>query len=176
LSVSGPYFSWTLGNESAVLREIADDYEDPEGLKGVTLMRSEDVARLVRLAPIHRVSLSELRELFRTCRGPDESAAWVEAVATRVPEQHQYKEILDTVWDEQMEDEHEAVSYGALRSALRRSHKIQKSDDELRQICQSLMRMAPKHIYANDDRVELDMRPDIVLEAISAYTKDLNEL
>lgn len=173
--VVGPDFSTSLGSKSAVMREIAQDFTSHAGERGITLIRAADLARLVRYAPIRRVSLAELRDLFETCRAPDDAAMWIDEVVDRLPVSHQYREILETIWQEQRDDASEAVTYGALRTALRKDHDIMIADSDLRSLCKALERMAPGHVYTNDRSVELTMRPDIVLAAISSYVSQIQE-
>ena len=173
--VVGPDFSTSLGENSAVLREIEEDFQKYDGERGVTLVRAADLARLVRHAPAKRVSLSELRQFFETCRSPDQAAAWIDSIIDRVPASHQYKEVLDTIWAEQQADEAEPVTYGALRAALRHAHGLKLLDSDLHKLCKAFMQMAPGHVYATDRSVELTMRPDIVLSTIAGYVSEIQE-
>ena len=173
--VVGPDFSTSLGPKSAVLREINEDFKKYGPMRGITLVRASDLARLVRHAPVRRVSLTELRTLFETCRGPDDSAQWINEVVEREPVAHQYRQVLATIWQEQKEDESEPVTYGALRTALRKDHGIMIGDTDLQDLCRALEQMAPGHIYTNERSVELTMRPDIVLATISRYVMDIQE-
>ena len=171
--VVGPDFSTSLGAGSAAMREIQEDFAQNDRQKGITLVRAEDLARLVRYAPARRVSLTDLRSFFETCRSPDESAAWIDDIVEREPESHQYRQILETIWEEQREDATEPVTYGALRTALRHTYDIRISDADLRQLCKAFMQMAPNHVYATNRSVELTMRPDIVLSTISGYVLEI---
>ena len=171
--VVGPDFSTSLGENSAVLREIEEDFQNHDGKRGITLVRAEDLARLVRHAPAKRVSLSELRQLFETCRSPDAASEWIDDIIERVPVSHQYKEVLDTIWSEQQADEAEPVTYGALRAALRHAHQLKFSDSDLQELCKAFMQMAAGHVYATDRSVELTMRPDIVLSTIAGYVSEI---
>ena len=173
--VVGPDFATSLGRGSAAMREIEEDFNKYDGRNGITLVRAADLARLVKHAPVRRVSLSELREFFETCRSPDDSAAWIDMIVQREPASHRYQQVLDTIWEEQREDATEPVTYGALRTALRRGHSIQVSDSGLKELCKALMQMAPGHVYASDRSVELTMRPDIVLLTIGRYVSEIQE-
>ena len=173
--VVGPDFSTTQGDDSAVIKEIVRDHTQSDGARGITLVKADDLARLVRHAPARRLTLSDFRDWFRTCRSPEDSSKWIAATLDRDLPSHQYREILNSVWNEQREDPGEAVSYGALRTAVRHDHDIRISEAELTEIAKALTRMAPEHIYANDSYVELRIRPDVVLAAISGYINDLQE-
>lgn len=173
--VVGPDFEMGATDEGAVVREILADrkvHEDDKGnvTKTITLMRISDLARLVRLAPVKRLNLTDLRDLFVTCSTANEAAAWVDRKAALVTTIPPYKEILNTLHAEQEADKDATVTYGALRVALR-PLGITRSDDELRDDCLALSRMAPDLVFAHQDRVELETRPDKVLDAIADYMK-----
>jgi hypothetical protein len=165
--VVGPAFQTGAKDLGAVLREIKSDHEQTD--KTITLMEAQDLARLVRLAPIKRLNLAQLRELFQTCRSPSECKKWIEARAAEEPEPAKYRDILEVVWQEQQDDEESPVEYGALRASLRHARKIKISPEELKNECQALARMAPNQFFARDDVVELNIRPDKVLELVRDY-------
>ena len=62
---------------------------------------------------------------------------------------------------------------GSLRTALRLSKKLTMTDSELRHECAALSRMAPNLFLATDERVELAIRPDKVLEVLHDYVESL---
>jgi hypothetical protein len=165
--VVGPDFETGQGNLGAVVREIDEDRAaHPD--KTITLMRIADLAKLVRIAPVKRLNLTQIRELFQT-RTPDEAAAWVEKVASATVADAPYQVILEQVWTIQQDDQAHAVDYGSLRTALRLSKNLTISDAELREQCAALSRMAPNLFFAWPDRVELTIRPDKVIEQLHEY-------
>lgn len=170
--VVGPDFETGADDLGAVMREIqADHLANPT--KGVTLMRAKDLARLVRLAPIKRVNLAQIRELLNTCQSPAEAEQWVDAIAASQPESSPHQPILETVWELQQDDKDHTVEYAALRTALRLTRKLTISDGELREECRALSRMAPGYFIARDDRVELNIKPENVLTTIHAYVDEV---
>ena len=173
--VVGPDFSTTQGRGSAVMKEILRDHHQSGATKGITLVKADDLARLVRHAPAQRLTLSDFRDWFRKCRSPEDSSQWIAKILDRDLPSHQYHEILESIWKEQREDPSEAVTYGSLRTAIRHDHNIRLPEVELQDIAKALTRMAPEHIYANDGYVELHIRPDVVLATISGYISDLKE-
>ena len=169
--VVGPDFETGPDDLGAVIREIDADRNGNPG-KTITLMRIVDLARLVRTAPVKRLNLNQLRGLFE-CRSPDEAAAWVDKLVLSKTEDAPYQVILEEVWSIQQEDKEHSVDYGSLRTALRRSKKLTISDGDLRVECAALSRMAPNLFLAMDDRVELAIRPDKVIEVLHDYVDRL---
>lgn len=167
--VIGPDFETGQDNLGAVIREIDKDREaNAETGKTITLMRIADLAKLVRIAPVKRLNLEQLRGLF-DARTPDEAAKFVAEVDGREVGEAPFKAILDEVWEIQQEDKEHTVEYSALRTALRRSGRLTISDSELKTECAALSRMAPNLFFARDDRVELNIHPDKVLGVLHDY-------
>lgn len=136
--------------------------------RSITLVRAIDLARLVRLAPRKGINLSDLEELFE-CSTSDEVSEFVDSIEKLPDRTNTFRTILEAIWQEQQEQPDAAVHYSALRVALRKSANIKLSDDEVKSACMALSAMAPTHVFARTDRVELSIRPDKVLAAIAAY-------
>jgi hypothetical protein len=165
--VVGPRFQTGSDDLGAVVREIKSDRENTG--KTITLITIDDLARLVRVAPIKRISLSQLRDLFQTASTPAESAKWIDDQSARERPPAKYRDILETVWSEQEDDENYSVTYASLRTALRLRRQITIGEQDLRSDCLALARMAPDLFYAREDRVELNIKPEKVLLAIRDY-------
>lgn len=165
--VVGPRFQTGPKDLGALIREIDSDRRNTG--RTITLIEIGDLARLVRMAPVKRLSLVQLRGLLSTARTPAESAAWIEQRLSEEPPPAMYRDILETVWSEQQADANYSVEYSALRTALRLTRSILVSDEELKNDCLALARMAPELFVARDDRVELNIRPGKVLDAIHEY-------
>jgi hypothetical protein len=169
--IVGPDFSTTKGDNSAVVKEIKADKEKTK--KTITLVKIFDLARLVRLVPRKRIGLGRLRGLFAECGTPEEAKAWVDSIESEKAPRPPYKEILQTIWEVQNEVPNEAVEYAAITTSLRKgSGKITMSRNDLVEHCKALANMAPGLIFARDRSVELNQRPDKVLDAIRAILKD----
>ncbi len=175
--VVAPAFPTTQGDQSALAKEIDEDRAASETTgtgRTISLIRVDDLARLIRLRPIKQLGLAELRELFVTCRLPDESRAWVDKLAQRTVAKQPYKVIIHVIHSLQREFDESAVEYSALRVALARESPPIKygRDDELRDLCKGMAQMAPGALMATDRAVELDQSPDNVLAMLDSATKD----
>jgi hypothetical protein len=172
--VAGPDFPTTGGEGSALVKEIEKDREATN--KTITLIRIVDLAQLVRLVPLKRVGLDRLRDLLETCTTPEEAKEWVDTLKAETVQKVPYKDILDTVWEQQKERPNEAVEYSGLAVALQKGKKgINISKAELSQICTAISRMAPEMVSARNGSVELSQRPDKVMAVISSVIQEYPE-
>jgi hypothetical protein len=168
--VVGPEFETGPTDNGAVIQEIDEDRTSHPG-KTITLMEIRDLARLVRNAPVKRINLAQIRDLFQA-RTPAEASAWVDGILATDLDLPPYKDILEVVWTEQHSDNY-TVDYSALRVALRTTRNRNMSDEDLRNDCTALAQMAPNLFVAHKDRVELNTKPEKVLEAIHGYIEQV---
>jgi hypothetical protein len=164
--VIGNGFATSTGDDSASVREIKTHKESTG--KTITLMHIDDLARLIRIASAKRIGgLSRLRELFRNCVAPEESKAWVDELESEVPENWPYMEILETIWERAERRPDTAVEYSAVMTALEyRNPPINISKKDLIECCRSMQVMARGVVFARENSVEIDRRPDLILEDI----------
>ncbi len=174
--IIGPSFATGRGKVSSIAKQIDKD-RDLTRAKGepktITLITVDDLARLVRLAPIKGLGLSKLRSLFQSCRLPEECKHWVDEIEATEPKRQPYQEVIDTIYELQKKYTRAAVAYDALRVALGvRTPPIDYDTNEgLVDLCKAMMEMAKGYITATNSTVELDQSPDNVLAAIEAVTK-----
>jgi len=119
--------------------------------------------------PAKRIGLKRLRELFQNSVKPEDSKAWVDVIAKETPKTWPYREILETIWERADKRPNEPVEYSAVMTALE-YHKppIVITKQELIECCRSMQVMATNVLYARENTVELDRRPDLVLQDIHA--------
>lgn len=168
--VVGPDFEIGKDNLGALMQEVAADRNNNPG-KTITLIRATDLAKLVRISPLKRAGVDELRQIFELS-SPDEVAVWIENLSNRKVEVGPHVAILDTLWKTQQADKEHAISYGALRTALRYEEGLILSEDDLKDECIALSRMAPNLFVTRTDRVELNSKPEKVLELIHSYIEN----
>lgn len=175
--VVGPAFPTSKGHNSALGEEIEEDRRKSvtEGSnRTITLITIDKLAQLVRLRPVKQVGLRKLRELFRKCSLPEQSADWVESIRNSSVENPPYRKIVNTVAKLQMKFKKASVSYSALRVELSHLHPPidYQKDDELAELCKGMAQMAPGAIFASSERVELDQSAENVIAAIEAALQD----
>ncbi|MGL5823509.1 MAG: ATP-binding protein [Nocardioides sp.] len=167
--VVGPDFVTGPADTGALIKEIDNDRAANPG-RTITLMRASDLARLVRVAPVKRLNLEQIRQLFLK-RSPDEAAAWVSEIEATTQGSAPYKQILEAVWDIQEQEPNAKVEFGYLRATLKLAKQLEITDAELRTDCLALSRMADNQFYCFDDRVELKIKPDTALDLVSDYVR-----
>lgn len=172
--VVGPDFPTSQKEKSALGAEIKAARENDPG-KGITLIRAEDMARLIRLVPAKRVGLDRLQDLFKTCSLPEESKAWIDKLAEEKMERPPYTELLAALAAEQQEMPNEAIQYASVQTRLRVEKKLKLSRSEIMELCRALHVMVPGYVFARTATVELMQRPDKVLEAVRAAIKEYPE-
>lgn len=172
--VIGNGFFTASGEKTASVDEINAEKENSG--KTITLMHIDDLARLVRLVPPKRIGLSKLRELFQTCITPEESKRWIDEIAELTPENWPYKEILEAIWKLGRERPDQTVEYAAVQVELGyQNPRIDISIDSLIECCKALQVMAKNVVYARPRTVEINRRPNLILEDVRAALRDYPE-
>ena len=164
--VIGNGFATSNEEDSATVREINTQKESTG--RTITLMHIDDLARLIRIASAKRIGgLSRLRGLFRDCVTPEESKNWVDVLSEEEPERRPYKEILETIWKLAEEVPNEAVEYAAVVNELRHLNPpVRMSKTDLVECCKAMQVLASGVVYARENTVEINRRPDLILQDI----------
>jgi hypothetical protein len=169
--VVGNAFATSKGDESATVQEIKE-IREKDGFT-ITLMHIDDLARLVRLVPPKRIGLRKLRELFLNNITPEESKLWVDEIAKIKQSDFQYREILTAIWDLSKIRMEEAVEYQAVCVELQhREPPVIISKSDLIGCCKAMQFMANGVVFAHENTVEIERRPDLILEDIQTTIDD----
>ncbi len=174
--VVAPAFDHAPGKDRALAKEIKADRNTTAANgkpRTITAIHIEDLARLVQLQPVKRLSLTKIREMFQTCSMPEQCKEWVNKVEKQVVAKPPYAKIIKAIHALQQEWHMAAVEYGALRVALGKEMPPYKvaTNDELIELCKAMAAMASYEISATDRTVELNQSPQNVLAAIESATK-----
>ena len=151
--VVGRAFATSQGEKSALSREIDEDRANTAARgepKTITLMTIDDLAELVRLRPVKQLGLQKLRNLFQTCRLPEEGSKWVESIRTASVNRPPYKAVIETIEALQRKYNKMAVKYPMLVVALsHREPPIEYDTEEaLIDLCKAMSQMAPGAMFA----------------------------
>ena len=173
--VIGNGFATSTGDDSASVREI-NNHRDSTG-RTITLMHIDDLARLVRNVSAKRVGgLSRICKLFKKCVTPEESKEWVDNLAAETPENWPYMKILETIWHLAEEQPNEAVEYAAVITELRHlTPPVRMIKQDLIECCKAMQGMARGVIFARVNTIEIDRRPNLILEDIKATVGEYPE-
>jgi hypothetical protein len=174
--VVAPLFATSQGDGSSVAQQIATDREltAANGTpKTITLIHVDDLARLVRIAPVKNLGLSKMRSLFTDCKLPQDCKKWIDAIERTKPQRPRYTEIIETIHKLQEKYKQASVEYAGLRVALgSRSPAIDyDTNEELADLCRAMSQMAPGYVTATATTVELDQSPANVVAALEKATK-----
>ncbi len=176
--VVAPAFDHTKGKRGALAQEIAKDRESTKAAgkpRTITAIHIDDLARLVQLRPVKRLTLARIRGMMETCSMPEDCKAWIDAAAKEQVVKPPYEKIVKAIHEQQQEYSMAAVEYGALRVALGAAKPPYKVDtnDDLMELCKAMAAMVSNYeITATDRTVELNQSPENVLAAIEAATKE----
>ena len=175
--VVGPAFPTKQKEKSALVGEIDADREktkdnDPHQRKTITLINVDDLAELVRIAPLKQLNPANLRDLYLECSTPEDVRAWINKRMAEEVERYPFSDILDVIWEEQKQDPLEIVDCNAIRVSLRHSKEIQLSNESIREACQALGAMAPGMVVSREYSVAIEVPPEQVLEVVRASTAD----
>lgn len=171
-------FDHTAGKESVLSKEIKSDRDNSAALgkpKTITAMHVDDLARLVQLRPVKRISLEKIRELLQECSLPEECKAWVDGIEKLSVTAPPYEKILRAIHTQQKEFDKAAVEFGALRVELAKANPPYKlaTNEELIEICKAMTLMAGGEISITDRTIELNQSPENVLATIQSAAKTL---
>jgi len=170
--VVGPDFPTGEGEGASLVKQLKADRAKTG--KTITVVKTVDLARLVRLVPVKGVGLDRLRDLFQNCATPEEAKKWIDGLLAEKPSKPPYNAILDTIWALQDDVPAEAVEFAAVTTALRKDKQIEIKKAELIDLCRAMSRMNP-HVVVRDNTVELTQRPDRILEAAGAVLRQFPE-
>jgi hypothetical protein len=161
-----------IGNEFTDTSEGKAIYDEiKEGLRGknktITLMYIEDLAKLVRLVPAKRVSLTRLRDLFMKCITPEESKTWVKEIDSEISKSWPYREILEVIWKLSADLPYEPIRYQTVsREMTHLTPPIMVDTKDVKDCCSAMAVMAKGVVFARNETVEISRRPDLILEDI----------
>ena len=175
--VVGPAFQG--GGEESSLGKFVDAAAGGGGSGAVppatiTVIRTGDLARLVRLRPVKLVGLAEMRGLFRECRMPAESAAWVDRIAKKSVVRPPYRRVIAAIAEYQRDVPATPVKYEALLVWLMKMDPPEKfgGADEVAYLCRTMAHMSGGAVRAYGDRVELDQSEENAADAIEAALQE----
>jgi len=174
--VLGRDFPTTQGEKSALAQDIAADRKATIALgrpKTITLITIDDLAELVRLRPLRRIGLVQLRGLFQ-CALPEDSRKWIAKIRDSQFKKPPHKKIVEAIEAQQKKWKKSAVKYSGLREAL--SHLTPpieyQTEKELADICFALSQISELTMFANPETVELDQSAANVISAIESSMRE----
>lgn len=146
-----------------------------ESGKTATYIHITDFAKLVRLAPAKRIGLPELQKLFQECITPEECKAWVLSLEESKPSTAPYREILETIYEEQKQMPGQDIEFSVVEVILRKHSDVVIEKSEIVSLCNALQRIVPEYVCATEDTVAIRSSPTRILAAFNATIKEYPE-
>lgn len=144
--------------------------------QNITVMRVEDLMRLLLLSAPKQIGLKSIRELFKTCFTPLEVKSWVDQIQNTEIVIGPVKELLEVIYDLQKTDT-EPPELASVRLKLNEKMSQTYSKADLESLIQSLKVFLPGYVSIEDEKVGIQGHPDKVMTAINQAINSVpNEL
>lgn len=142
------------GDESALIGEVCKN-------DGITPITVEDLARLVELYPLRRLTPLQLRRLFES-HSPEKSRAYVESVeAQSPPSAPPVAEVIDLLV--QYSERRTPVTIDTIVTALYERRHLDLTHEEVVAIVRGLAAIAPATMYFDGQLVAMNATPNGLL-------------
>jgi len=161
--VIAPDFETSEGDESKAVKESRQ--------QGVCLIRVKDFADLVVLSGTKPLPLNKVEELFRDCRSPDESRAWVERFREEAAPRPDLRIVLEAIYRLQQQNPTDPPSFGAVKFSESRLSSV--SERQIKEWMLALSRLLPELINVYDDKVELNQTPENIVTQIQQSLREV---
>jgi hypothetical protein len=161
-----PGFEGATSRDTALGKECVDN--------GITPITVRDFALLVQVAPMRQIGWSQLRQLFESCRTPQESHEWIRALVDHTSERPPTRQVLEVIARE-MADSRDPIRISAIATRLRLEEKIELRELQVTEVVESLRRLAPGYISFDGATVALETTVEKVLGEIEQQQSKLPE-
>jgi len=153
--IGSDFETTTLGEKSKAVKEAKK--------ANVTLIRARDFARLVEASGVKPLSLSELENLFETCRSPEEAHGWISKFCSDQRTLPDIGAMLERIYKLQKEHPADPPSIGAIKHSPKVGEPLDAPEWQIKDWLYALSRLLPGLIFVYGDRVELNSKPEIVI-------------
>ncbi len=146
----------------------------------ITVMRAADLMRLLLLSVPKQIGLKKIKDLFENCYAPLDVTLWIDKIQNERVEIGPIKEVLETVYELQLEDT-EAPEIAGIRQKLNMKLKANGkqivSKQKIQAILESLKQFVPGFISVEGERIGLQGKPDKIMSVVYSTINDVpNEL
>lgn len=163
---------------------IAKDYqgdtdEDSQALQQaknlkITLMRAEDLARLVLCSAVKCSSLAKLEEIFKA-QTPSEVTEKVDKIVSEKPQIPPIRIILDTIYDIQVNDQVQAPTFHSVRERRIDELRTYHARNVIGTWLLGLQKLVPELIDIHGDTVMIRQRPEKIIDSIVDVVKRFSD-
>ncbi len=142
----------------------------------VTCIRARDLIKLLFLSGPKQIGLKRLKDMFIKCKTPLEVSEWIESIENQEIKASPFQELLEVVYDLQTNDK-EPPEIASIRIKLNEKVKPELFKKDIEVMVESLIVLVPGFVSIEGERVAIQGRPDIIMNAIrmkmSDYPNDL---
>lgn len=144
--------------ESAIAKEAAQ--------QKVTVLKVQDLARLLLYAVPKQLGLAKLQNLFETCYTPAECEAWISAWIQEETDQGPYFEIVDVVYSLQKNDR-EMPTVEVVRLKVNEKLNTSYLTAKIKTYAEALKNMVPGQFHYDGKYISVDCSPEVMKRHIT---------
>lgn len=131
----------------------------------VTVMKVQDLARLLLYAVPKQLGLAKLQDLFKTCYSPSDVGKWIDAWIAEETDHGPYYSIVEVVYDLQKNDQ-EAPTIEVVRMKVNEKEQKRYSTAQIKTYVEALKNMVPGQFHFDGRYVSVDCSPDAIKQHI----------
>ncbi len=139
----------------------------------VTLLRVNDLIKLILYTGLKQLSLEKLRDLFESCHTVIDTSVWIENLKDIVVEKGPFKELLEVV-DNLQRTDNAIPNVTSIRFGLKGIDS--KYDDltnaNIKALLQSLENIVPQYVTLQGESFSITTSPSIILKEINNVSSD----
>lgn len=156
--------------------EVAIGYQgedDPESAiskeaiqQKVTIIKVQDLIKLMFMVAPKQIGLGKLRELFETCYAPCDVTAWIDNIESQQTINGPYYDIIEIIYDFQRTD-FEPPTTSVVRLKLNEKNATNLSVKQVTQYIETLRGIVPGYVHLESDKVSVEAAPNVIKGIIS---------
>lgn len=132
----------------------------------VTVLKVQDLARLLLYAIPKQLGLAKLQDLFETCYTPAECEAWVSTWIQEETDQGPYFDIVDVVYSLQ-KDDRETPTVEVARLKVNEKLNASYSTAKIKTYAEALKNMVPGQFHYDGKYISVDCSPEVMKRHIT---------
>lgn len=131
----------------------------------VTVMKVQDLARLLLYAVPKQLGLAKLQNLFDTCYAPSDVGKWIDAWISEETDHGPYYAIVEVVYDLQKNDQ-ESPTIEVVRMKVNEKETQRYSTSQIKTYVEALQNMIPGQFHFDGKYVSVDCSPSAIKQHI----------
>lgn len=133
----------------------------------LSICELDDFAWIVKHAPLKRISLVDLKQLFFSCRMPPQIKEWINNINARAIAPIPFEAILEEIYNLSDHRQDEAISVQAVSVGLAsRNPPVNSTKKEVLSVCQIMATLVPGFVSVTGEAVSIASSPAAILIAL----------